>query len=205
MKPTLTFLATLAATATAQFDYTKRSAPFNLIVLSSTNDTLNGTLLSACHEGAAIEGFCRGPKLSDTPTYGATFYFNTSYETNETVVYDNYGSLDYDLLISGNQTVPSAMQLVYDPTSNVAVPILYPSGGETYSSVYFDKSEELYIQSWKDDTVDPAVSKEEKVKQWYVCTTYYSYTYVTLAWVVGKNATPQNPTCQKVTVKRVWV
>ncbi|ORY19542.1 hypothetical protein BCR34DRAFT_552386 [Clohesyomyces aquaticus] len=196
-------LLTLTAFATAQDYAAKRSPPFHLIVISAKNQTLNGTALSACHEGAAIEGFCRGPKLSDQPAYGTTFYFNTTYETNETIVYDNSGSLDYDLVIGDNQIVPSAMQLVIDPTSNVATPIIYP-GGNSYTAVFFDKSEEMYIQSWRDDTVDPAVSKEEKVKQWYICTTYYSYTYTTLAWVVGKHARPQNPTCQKVTVKRVW-
>ncbi|KAG4418069.1 hypothetical protein IFR04_008806 [Cadophora malorum] len=37
--------------------YLVQSTPFNLIVLSS-NSTLNGTHLYACHEGAAIQGLC---------------------------------------------------------------------------------------------------------------------------------------------------
>jgi hypothetical protein len=63
----------------------------------------------------------------------------------------------------------------------------------------------MYVLSTTDDTVDPPVDTEEKVKQWYVCTTDVGYVLETLAWVIGKQATPQNPTCQKVEVKRVWI
>jgi hypothetical protein len=50
-------LAFAACTVVAQ--YTNQSATFNL-VLCSSNSTLNGSLLGACHEGAAIEGLCLG-------------------------------------------------------------------------------------------------------------------------------------------------
>ena len=198
-------LSTLAvASAYAQDSgYTTRSPSFELVVLTP-NTTLNGSTLDACHEGAAIEGFCRGPQLSTNPSSYAEFYFNTSYSNNDTKAADVPGVLSFDLLISDNMTIPSAMHLVDTFTSNVAVPILYP-GYTPYTEVYFDSDDSMYILSFRDDTVNPAVSKEEKIYQWYICTTSYAYTYVTLAWVIGKEATPQNPTCEKVIVKRVWV
>jgi hypothetical protein len=42
-----------------------QSAPFNL-VLSAANTTINGSLLDACHEGAAIEGLCLGGAPTDS-------------------------------------------------------------------------------------------------------------------------------------------
>lgn len=38
----------------------------------------------------------------------------------------------------------------------------------------------------------------------YICTTYAGYLYQTLAWTLG-NAPPENPTCQKVDVQRLFV
>ncbi|KAF2655470.1 hypothetical protein K491DRAFT_692931 [Lophiostoma macrostomum CBS 122681] len=184
--------------------YTKRSPPFELIVLAPHNATLNGSTLDACHEGAAIEGFCRGPQITSTPSYGSSFYFNTSTSNSNSKASDVQGVLSYDLVIADNTTVPSSMYLVDTWTSNVAVPILSP-GYDPVTEVYFDAQDFMYILSTQDDTVSPAGQKQEKVKQWYVCTTYYGYTYDTLAWTVGKRAKPQNPTCQKVEVKRVWV
>ncbi|KAF2727525.1 hypothetical protein EJ04DRAFT_451164 [Polyplosphaeria fusca] len=173
------------------------------MVISHHNETLNGTVLSACHEGAAIEGFCRGPSISDPLAYGVHFYFNTSASNTNPKAADVPGVLSYDAVFGDNMTVPSAMSLVPDFTSNVAVPIIYPNPDQ-YNEVYFDKNDEMYVLSFRDDTVDPPVSKETKFKQWFVCQTYYSYTYTTLAWVIGKNAKPQNPTCQKVQVQRIW-
>ncbi|KAF2267914.1 hypothetical protein CC78DRAFT_32124 [Lojkania enalia] len=194
----------LTASALAQSQYTTRSPPFYLALVAPHNENLNGITLSACHEGAAIEGFCRGPKLSDISSgYGSTFYFNSSSGNTNPKAANVAGLLSYDLVIGGNMTVPSAMAMVTELTSNVAVPILYPAQSGT--PVYFDDSDSLYILSIRDDTVDPAVQKNEKIKQWYMCTTYYAYKYTTLAWVVGRNAKPQNPTCEKVKVKRVWV
>ena len=42
-----------------------QSAPFNLVI-SSANVTLNGSLLAACHENAAIESLCLGGAPTDS-------------------------------------------------------------------------------------------------------------------------------------------
>lgn len=58
----ISFVLAFAATHVAAQN---QSAPFNL-VLSSANATLNGSLLDACHEGAAIEGLCLGAAPTDS-------------------------------------------------------------------------------------------------------------------------------------------
>jgi hypothetical protein len=55
MKSQLSSLLALAVATTTLAQFTVQSDPFQLILLSS-NSTLNGSALYACHEGAAIEG-----------------------------------------------------------------------------------------------------------------------------------------------------
>jgi hypothetical protein len=60
--------------------YTNQSAPFNL-VLCSSNVTLNGALLGACHEGAAIEGLCPSIGGNASALYNQ---FNFNYTSKQT-------------------------------------------------------------------------------------------------------------------------
>jgi hypothetical protein len=191
--------ALLLATATTA-QYTNQSAPFHLIVLSE-NSTVNGSTLFACHEGAAIEGLCLGSKeIVDTTT---VYNFNTT--TNEGLVFNatigEPGYLTYELR-GGNFNVSEPVQLSYDPTSNVAVPLFSPS--ESGTSVAFDEDDLLNIQGYVDDTTNPAsIGGPYAYYRWYVCTTYEGYTYTTLAWALG-NGSPENPTCVSVNVTRSY-
>lgn len=77
MKQTLFGLASLLALGTSTVaQYTNQSAPFYL-VLHSKDEKYNGTALSPCHEGAAIEALCIGGVLNSTSN-SATYQFNTS-------------------------------------------------------------------------------------------------------------------------------
>ncbi|KAF2471237.1 uncharacterized protein BDR25DRAFT_223139 [Lindgomyces ingoldianus] len=175
------------------------------MVVSSLNETINGTVFGACHEGAAIEGFCRAGTIDDAPERYTTFYHNTSDTTNSST--DNPGVLSYDFYYSENPTmmVPSAMTLSSLPTSDTAIPIIYPDNTTT-TYVSFDECGSMYIGSYTDDRTSPPSHEFLKVYNWYLCTTYYAYTYTTLAWAMGGvGATPQNPTCQKIDVKRVFI
>lgn len=60
--------------------YTNQSAPFNL-VLCSSNATLNGALLGACHEDAAIEGLCPSIGGNASASYNQ---FNFNYTSKQT-------------------------------------------------------------------------------------------------------------------------
>ena len=96
------------------------------------------------------------------------------------------------------------MQLNPSPTSNVAVPLLQPS--ENGQNVAFDDDDKLTILSYQDDTQTLPNYSVKPLYNWYACTTYAGYLYQTLAWAVGtETAVPQNPTCQKVDVVRVFV
>lgn len=201
--PTIT-LALIASTA-AQYD--KQSAPFYLI-LSSENKTVNGQYLSACHEGAAIEALClaKAPSPSKPGEIAAsTFAFNTS----ETVVTPNAtlgapGWVTYELR-GGNFNLSEPLGLEIEPTTNVALPLFYP-GSDRATTMSFDEKNLLNIQGYVRDTVDPPTWGDYVAYyRWYSCMTYYTgYTYVTLTWVLGQGA-PQNPTCVKVDVKRVFL
>ena len=102
-------------------------------------------------------------------------------------------------------SVSSGMQLSLPPSTNVGIALFYP--GPTDSSyVSFDKQNHMYIQSYYDDTVNPPASTGEVVKldRWYICLyNYTGYLYNVLSWVYGIGE-PQNPTCQKVCVERVF-
>jgi hypothetical protein len=119
---------------------------------------------------------------------------------------DTPGVLAYVLRAGGGLEVPSAMELSVQFTSNVAIPIISP-GWDEYTSVYFDECGGLYIPAYQDDTVSPPSYFPDtlKVRNWYVCLTRWSYTYTTFAWKVGLTGEPQNPSCQKVEVQRVWI
>lgn len=206
MKLSLATLAlTLAALTTAQFN--NQSAPFNL-VLASENKTIDGQYLAACHEGAAIEGLCLAgiPSPSKPGEIApATFNFNTSDQAvTPNATLGAPGWVTY-LLRGGNFNESEPLGLYINPTTNVALPLFYP-GGELATTMSFDSNNLLNIQGYIDDTQNPPTSGDTVAYyRWYSCTTYYTgYTYVTLAWVLGEG-NPQNPTCVKVDVKRVFV
>jgi len=85
------------------------------------------------------------------------------------------------------------MQLFVDPLYNVAIPLLFP-GSDQYNVVTWSNHSKLLIGYYEGPKED----------RWYICTTHYSYTYQTLAWIIGKGK-PENPTCQKVSVHRKLV
>ncbi|KAF2261585.1 hypothetical protein CC78DRAFT_346004 [Lojkania enalia] len=200
-----TLVFAFAASTIAQYD--QESNPFNLAIVSK-DQTIDGDTLSACHEGAAIESLCLSNSNSTSkpdPIPATVFHFNTS----DTVVTPNAslgapGYLTY-LLRGGNFNVSEAMGLDINPTSNVALPLFWPSTDRA-AVVSFDSNDFLNIQNYVVDTVNPPVSGEYRAYyRWYSCTTYYAgYTYVTLSWVLGEGK-PQNPSCVKVNVKRVFV
>ncbi|KAI9730319.1 MAG: hypothetical protein M1818_008222 [Claussenomyces sp. TS43310] len=194
----ITGLVALASTAFAS-QYTNQSDPFYLTV-KSRNATLNGSTLEACHEGAALEGLCLGASRTTSRIF--TYNFNTSdnaLPANASLGVQ--GILTY-VLQGSNFNESEPLELSINPVSNVAVPLFTPS--ETGTTVAFDAHERLNIQGYVDDRTDPASYHTQAFYRWYVCTTTTSYTYQTLSWVLGTGK-PENPTCVKVEVVRVFV
>jgi len=168
-----------------------QSAPFNL-VLTSQNSTFNGSFLSACHEGAGIEGLCLSGGSFGSPSQ---FTFNTT-EASPTT-----GVLAYELQ-GGNFNESEAMQLSINPASNVAIPIFIPGQNPTY--VGFDDNDDMFITSYQDDTKPLPNDDTTPLYRWWVCRTYYGYPYQTLSWVLGDKA-PENPTCVAAQPVRVFI
>ncbi|OAQ98760.1 hypothetical protein LLEC1_05795 [Akanthomyces lecanii] len=173
------------------------------LVLDSEDGSINGKTISSCHSGAAIEGLCIG---SSAPDAYSTYYLNTTQGSTGSPVqgYSDSGKLVWNLPLQG-QAESEAMQFFYDPSTNVAHPLFEPSYTATYIA-FNDEDNEMAIFSYVDDTVNPPKAGPfTALKQWYACTTYYSgYSYFTLNWAVG-NGKPQNPSCVKTEVKRVFV
>lgn len=165
------------------------------------------TALGACHQGAAIEGLCpTGETVQDPPSLYTTFYHNVSSARNEEPDAANAdGVLSWVLRAGGNLTVPSAMAMSPYLTSNVVNPIFHP-GESPYTLIAFQEDGCTYVTASQDDTVSPPVYYDPslKLKNWYVCLTRWSYLYQTLSWKVGVTGEPQNPSCQKVDVIRVF-
>ncbi|PSN60231.1 hypothetical protein BS50DRAFT_212359 [Corynespora cassiicola Philippines] len=165
---------------------------------------MQGTALAACHQGAAIEGLCLSGELYSEPaSHSTTFYHNVTAGSD---LVDEGGILGWSLTYNYNLTAPSSMQFSINPTSNVAIPIIYP-GWTQYTLVNFDESGSMYIPWFVDDTKSPPEypSPALKLKNWYICLTRWSYLYTTLTWKIGVTGEPQNPSCQKVDVTRVYV
>lgn len=183
--------------------YNITSKPFYLVV-TSDDGTVNSTL-SACHVGAALESLClSSAKAGDSPAElpATTFQFNTSiYSQAPDPSLGVPGILTWTLQTS-TLNVSSSAAFNYDITSNLAVPILSP-GSDQPTLVAFDSCDDLAIQAYvpgKNDT--QGVTKA--FNRWYACnTTYTSYTYNNLAWGLGKGA-PDNESCVKVNVMRVF-
>jgi hypothetical protein len=165
------------------------------------------TALGACHQGAAIEGLCpTGEKIADPASSYTTFYHYVSSGSQETAGAPNTpGGLSWTLH-AGNMEVPSAMSLSFITGSNLANPTFFP-GNETYTPVGFKDCGNMYIPQYQDDTVSPPVyyTPSLQLENWYVCLTRWSYLYSTLSWKIGVKGDPQNPSCQKVEVTRVFV
>ncbi|KAI1460954.1 hypothetical protein F4805DRAFT_350896 [Annulohypoxylon moriforme] len=202
----LPIMATASGLALAQSNYPNQSAPFNL-VLSSSNSTLNGQKLSACHSGAAVESLCLDSSVS-TPEF-QTFYFNGSAQAPTTPGFLPSGLITWTF--TGGQppfTENTAMQFFYNPASNLAFPLIWPTA-DNAQPVSFTSEGLLAVGANTDDSISPPKPFENDVKyltdRWAICVTYWQgYGYTALQYVLGDKE-PQNPSCQLVTVKRVYV
>lgn len=218
--PHLTNGQNITATST-----TIQSAAFNLVILSN-NATLNGSLLGACHDGAAHESVCLVNGAQNPTDYFVSWQHNTTIstctDTNDTGTYPVPCPWDPNPDIahlpgpitwwmpytSGDGTILRANQAVYLeylPWTNVAQAQVSFSTG---SDVVFDLDEKLGVVAYQDDRLEPEyeyLPTPLTLYRWYICNTYFvSYRYVSLVWVMG-DTKPQNPTCQAVEVKRVFL
>lgn len=181
-----------------------QTAPFYLIIKAS-NHSINNDLLTSCHEGAAVEGLCLTKPLSGS---GSMYTLNYSSQGSTNQGLGTSGVLTWILQIH-KVDISSSMKLKYTPISNVAVPLFTSS--ESSTEVGFDDENQMFIPGSFDDRnpyvviSTPAQAIPKPFYRWFVCETNAGYSYQTLAWVLGIDLPPQNPSCQKVDVKRSFV
>jgi hypothetical protein len=201
----LFLLAITVGTAAAQSDYLNQSAPFNLILSSTANTTLDGLKLGACHSGASVESLCVYTGSASDNFY--TFYFNTS-----TTLPSDPSSLPTGLLTwtlkSGTIEFNEAVTFLYNIASNLAFPMVWPSltNQQTFT---FTSEDLLAVPAYVNDAIEPPAPYTGGVtfwnNRWVVCKTYWQgYSYTALQWVLGATE-PQNPSCDAVTVKRIFI
>lgn len=89
--------------------------------------------------------------------------------------------------------------------SNTVNPTFYP-GTSSFTLISFEENGSAYLTANRDDTVSPPeyYNPPRKLKNWYICLTRWSYLYKTLSWKTGVTGEPQNPSCQKVDIVRVF-
>lgn len=222
----LLWASSLAQTISVEY-IVDQSADFNLVVQSS-NKTLNGKLLSACHIGAAHESLCIIPVPTNFTEKYNIFQFNSTRavctETNSTgtFIYDCSFQPTDPALVLGSITwwyyytfgsslgrSPQAVYMDFNAASNVVQMQI----GDFYDKlvpeqIAFDKKGLMNIPAYMDDRLEPnyeLLDTPQILYRWYICLTYWSvYHYYTLNWVAGAHS-PQNPTCQKVDIKRVFI
>jgi hypothetical protein len=127
---------------------------------------------------------------------------------------DRFGVLGWTLNMGTSDStegVASAMSFQYYPETNLA-DITFQPGYDRYTPVLFEAgSDRMYISGSYNDLVEPPTNyiSRRNLFTWYVCRTRYHYLFETLAWKVGATDgvanEPQNPSCQAVGVKRVWI
>jgi len=194
-------LATAQSCGSSDSYYNLTSKPFTLNVASADGSIQSS--LGACHVGAALESLCLSrstsaskPNISDA----AVFNFNSSiYAQPPEPTLGTPGILTW-ILHGANFNVSSPASFSYDPTTDIAVPIL---GGGSPTLVAFDADNKLTVQAYVNQAPSAGVYKQ--LYRWYACETYYaSYHYVNLAWALGA-AKPENPSCVAVNVTRTFV
>lgn len=185
--------------------YCNQSAPFKLVIRWTKGEDSDSALFS-CHEGAAIDGICVTTAF-DPPIDASTYYFNYS-SSNETpdpkIGYA--GLLTWNMEVEIDNRISNLsfpMILTYDAISNVGVPMFI--GDDFEYGIGFDQHNLMYLLGYTDDSLSPIQDKVKPYYSWYVCTTMWElYVYQTLSWVIGRGK-PENPSCVKVDVERVFI
>lgn len=137
-----------------------------------------------------------------TPYPAFTLNYSASATVDPTIGCTGY--LTY-LLEGGNFNLSSPMALSYNPASNVAIPLFGPSASGT-TVAFTDNGTQanlMAIPSYIDDTVVPTTYNATNNYRWVICQTNAGYQYTTAAWVMGDTA-PENPSCVKADIKRVF-
>ncbi|KAK4639312.1 hypothetical protein QC761_707170 [Podospora bellae-mahoneyi] len=204
-------LALLASSSSvlAQFQGTtyNQTGPFLLQVVTADDDALVGKYLTTCHAGATITGLCIGS--NDVSNFTLSFYYNYTIVNGQP---SKTGFLTWSLPVPGAEgplSLSEPMSLMFEPGSNVAVPMFTPSQAGT--PVGWDNNT-LFIAAPYDDskfrpnvypnatTTDGSIMRQ--LRNWHSCWVLYSaYYFNSVGWVSGGE--PRNPTCEPVSIVRV--
>ncbi|KAI6710696.1 hypothetical protein JHW43_006754 [Diplocarpon mali] len=202
--------------------YAERTGLFRLVVASS-NSSLDGRSLRCCREWLLIHSLClgemppwagarRGQIDEDDGVDAIAHQFALNYTTKENTYLSRFPGGLGDVGILTWKLPPSVvaassgLKIKGTVTGNVIVPLFTLDETQDPELVGFDREERLHLWRNDDDGVYPPVritAVPKAVYSWYLCTTDVGRLLHTLSWVVGDK--PENPSCQKIDVKREFV
>ncbi|KAF2818498.1 hypothetical protein CC86DRAFT_413824 [Ophiobolus disseminans] len=188
---TLALVALAATAAEAIFDI--KSSAFCL-VLRSGDTEIDGTVLGACHQGAMERSLCQTKLRLQDPAEPGTFFYHkvkSPYQPNANNI---HGSVVFTLE-GGNFQQDLLMKFQSPRDKNADLSISIFGGGQSFTAVNFDNDGKMH--RWENGV---------QLYNWYICQIGYNYPGYPLSWKNGPGTElPQNPTCKKVEVVRVFV
>lgn len=155
---------------------------------------------TACHAGAAFEGLCYKASGAGVPGPYDHYYLNTTSPngTEGLLIWE----LPYTMQDGTIEYEPSAMELIFNVGSNVAVAQL-SLGLERGISVSLSPNGTFYFAGGLDDSANtatgPSAISQGDLTNWNLCYQDIGfYYYRSLGWVSTQPA--HNPTCEPVQI-----
>jgi hypothetical protein len=122
-------------------------------MLSSSNSSLDGLYLYACHTGAAISTLCVDKNFSPSVF---------EYDGNN----PSQGIISRSIRLSNMGSIHGSLKLAYATSSNLATVVLTP-GGNGIPAVL--EQDFLALPSEIDDSTSPPSYHSETLQRWYMC------------------------------------
>ncbi|KAI1101746.1 hypothetical protein F4804DRAFT_289312 [Jackrogersella minutella] len=186
---------------------TYANGPFQLRISSQFNTSISGHAYP-CLDNPV--GLCYLGGAAVAPPAGDGFFFTSRARADYTVGYLSWRN-DDEGGSAAAVTAYGPVGLIYDPGTNVAVPILNQTGAP--ETLGFDAATGDLMMTGIDDTVmghgngsllpSAAGSHDRYYNNWYLCFVQLDQTRPPerlVSWVLGANLgfEPTNPTCQSV-------
>ncbi|KAI1205483.1 uncharacterized protein F4807DRAFT_279713 [Annulohypoxylon truncatum] len=185
------------------------NGPFQLHVGSVANTSIDG------HAYPCLDtlGLCYEQGVMTLPSKGAGVYFTSRAQADYTTGYLSWHWADNGAVGKNGIAMYGPVGLVYDPGTNVAVPIFNQTGSAEVLG--FDSTSGNLMMTGIDDTTMSNSSNSGNsitlsqpyryYNNWYLCNVQLEEGLapeLLISWVLGANLgrLPTNPTCQRINI-----
>ncbi|KAI2468645.1 hypothetical protein F4781DRAFT_432169 [Annulohypoxylon bovei var. microspora] len=184
------------------------NGPFQLHVGSIANASIDG------HAYPCLDtlGLCYEYGTSTLPSKDDGFFFTSRVQADYTTGYLSWRWADDNAVGTKGAMAYGPVGLIYDPGSNVAVPIFNQTGNPEILG--FDATTGNLMMTGIDDTTmsnsstgnsSVASQHDRYYNNWYLCNVQLDQGFtpeLLVSWVLGANLgwPPTNPTCQRINI-----